>query len=726
MKDIAGRSRVVIEGVTPEIDAGRFLIRRAVGERVVVEADIFADGREALACVLRYRKVRARRWIETPMEPLANDRWRGEFIVSEQGRWDYSIIAWIDPFQTWLDGLEKKAQAGLDVSLELLGGAAVIDRSRKRARGGARKNLTAYFQAVRGDSTPAALALTEKSESDAKAAVFDPTVHYVEPAASSASTARLESGGGTTRALDDRIATGSALADQRNRVAVAAAHELRELMAAYPDRRFATQSSRTLSVMVERARAGFSAWYEMFPRSCAPEAGRHGTLADAEAILPEIAAMGFNIVYLPPIHPIGRAFRKGPNNGLDAGPSDPGCPWAIGSDEGGHKAIHPELGTLDDFGRFASRATELGMEVALDLAFQCSPDHPYVTDHPDWFRHRADGSIQYAENPPKKYQDIYPFDFECEDWQGLWNELKSIVDFWIERGVRVFRVDNPHTKPFRFWEWMIGQVKAEHADIIFLAEAFTAPKVMYRLAKLGFTQSYTYFTWRNAKWDLTQYMNELTQTEVGEYFRPCLWPNTPDILHEYLQSGGRGAFMARLVLAATLSSNYGIYGPAFELCEATPREADSEEYLDSEKYEVRRWDRGSKASLREFITRINAIRREHAALHDNRSLRFHSVDNDQIIAYSKRGADGEDVILTVVNLDPANTQSGWTDLWLEELGLDAHESFEAHDLLTDARYTWKGARNYVELDPGVVPAHVLCLSRPEAQADQKNGTHSGA
>jgi starch synthase (maltosyl-transferring) len=449
----------------------------------------------------------------------------------------------------------------------------------------------------------------------------------------------------------------------------------------------------------------------MFPRSCISQAGTHATFKDCEARLPYITAMGFNVLYFPPIHPIGRTHRKGRNNAACAGPDDPGSPWGIGSEEGGHKAVHPELGTLEDFRRLVVKAREVGIEIALDVAFQCSPDHPYVKEHPEWFRLRPDGTVQYAENPPKKYEDIYPFDFETPRWQELWEELKSVVLFWSEQGIRIFRVDNPHTKPFSFWEWLIAEVKKVYPDVIFLSEAFTRPKIMYSLAKLGFSQSYTYFAWRNTKWEVTQYFTELTQTEVLEYFRPHLWPNTPDILTEYLQSGGRPAFMARLVLAATLGASYGIYGPAFELCENRPRSPGSEEYLDSEKYEIKNWDIERPDGLKAFIALVNRIRRENPALQRDWSLRFHHVDNDQLICYSKQTEDLTNIILVVVNLNPYYTHSGWVDLDLDSLKLEQERPYQVHDLLTGARYLWHGPRNYVELNPSVVPAHIFRFQR---------------
>src|SRR5438067_10699100 len=449
----------------------------------------------------------------------------------------------------------------------------------------------------------------------------------------------------------------------------------------------------------------------MFPRSCASEPGVHGTLRDCEQRLPYVAGMGFDVLYLPPIHPIGRSFRKGKNNELGAGPEDVGSPWAIGAKEGGHKAIHPQLGTLEDFKRLVTKAKESGIEIALDIAFQCAPDHPYAREHPEWFRKRPDGSIQYAENPPKKYQDIYPLDFETDHWKELWDELKSIIVFWCEQGVRIFRVDNPHTKAFPFWEWAIAEVKKDYPEALFLAEAFTRPKVMYRLAKSGFSQSYTYFAWRNTAYELYQYFTELAQPPVREFFRPNLWPNTPDILTEYLQSGGRPAFQARLILAATLGASYGIYGPAFALMEGRPREQGSEEYLDSEKYQVRPWKRDDPNSLRELITIVNRIRRENPALQTDRGLRFHPTENDQLLAYSKSTPDNANVVLTVVNVDPHHVQRGMVNLPLEELGLDRERSFQAHELISGARYLWNGPRNFVELNPRSMPGQIFRFLR---------------
>ena len=648
MEHEESRDRVIIEGVKPEIDGGRFPIKRIIGDKVVVEADIFADGHDVLSAALLYRKEGDRKWSEVPMDFLVNDRWRGSFVVSELGRYHYTFIAWVDRFKTWRQGMVKKVEAKQDVSVDFLVGAQLVDEASQRARKRDAGNMQKWAESLRSNQ--------------------------VSPSAK----AKLALGG-----------------------------RLTAIMTKYSDGRFAVTYPRELVVVVDREKACFSTWYEMFPRSCASEPGRHGTFKDCEMRLPYISEMGFDVLYFPPIHPIGYTSRKGKNNTPTAKPDDPGTPWAIGSEEGGHKAVHPQLGTLDDFRKFIGKAREYGIEVALDLAFQCSPDHPYVKEHPEWFRWRPDGTVQYAENPPKKYQDIYPLEFEAENWRELWEELRSVVLFWIEQGVRIFRVDNPHTKPFAFWEWLINEVKADYPDLIFLSEAFTRPKVMYQLAKLGFNQSYTYFTWRNVKWELTQYFTELTQTDVSEFFRHNLWPNTPDILNDYLRDGGRPAFMTRLVLAGTLGANYGIYGPAFELCENRRRDKESEEYLNSEKYELKQWDIKSPESLKDFIARVNHIRRENPALQSDLSLRFHSVDNDSLICYSKRTEDLSNVILVVVNLDYRYKQAGWVDLSLEELGLDRGKSYKVHDLLADATYRWQGSRNYVELDPQRIPAHIF-------------------
>jgi starch synthase (maltosyl-transferring) len=647
------QQRVVIEHVRPEIDDGRFPVKRVVGDSVTVEAAVFADGHDQVACRVLHWRENPSEAHSSSMKALGNDLWRGEFSVSALGRYFYTVEGWIDRFQTWRGDLIKRISAGQDVRTDLLIGAALIEESASRASAAAihAKTLRAWSERLR----------REQSDECAKLAAAD--------------------------------------------------EELLELMRQYPDWRSATRYHKQLVVVVDREKARYSSWYEVFPRSCSPEPARHGTLRDCEARLPYIASMGFDVVYLPPIHPIGKTFRKGKNNSSPAGQDDVGSPWAIGCSKGGHTAVNPKLGTLEDFEHFRLKAKDHGLEVALDIAFQCSPDHPYVQQHREWFRSRPDGSIQYAENPPKKYEDIYPLDFETKDWRALWDELKSVFLFWIGRGVRIFRVDNPHTKPFAFWEWVINEIKAAHPDVLFLAEAFTRPHVMYRLAKLGFSQSYTYFTWRNTKQELTDYFTELTRTEVREYLRPNLWPNTPDILSEFLQTGGRAAFMIRLILAATLGSNYGIYGPAFELCENTPLRQGSEEYLDSEKFQIKHRDLNATWSLKDLISRTNAIRKQNPALQRDHTLHFHNTDNPMLLCYSKTTEDLSNVVLTVVNLDPFHRQTGWVILDLGAMGLDGSHDFQANDLLGEGRYLWRGSSNYVELAPESLPAHIFHIRR---------------
>lgn len=645
-----GRCRVVIEGVEPQIDAGRYPIKRTLGDTVRVEADVFCDGHDDLAVLLRYRAASSSEWEEIPMLPMVNDRWAAEFQVDQIGRYQYTVVAWVDHFLSWRNALAKRIQANQVATVDLQIGAGLFQEAAQRATSADRERLSSWADRLTRESSGSELGWVS----------------------------------------DEQV------------LRVVRRNTSRDLASVY---------AHNLEVSVERVRARSSAWYELFPRSAAAEPGQHGTLKDVEARLEYVSRMGFDVLYLPPIHPIGQTDRKGQNNATVAGPDDVGSPWGIGAQEGGHKAVHPALGTLDDFRRLVDSAKRKGIEVAMDIAFQCSPDHPYVSEHPDWFRKRPDGTIQFAENPPKKYQDIFPFDFECKDWQGLWEELKSVFVFWIEQGVRIFRVDNPHTKPFPFWEWCIREVKRKYPNTLFLAEAFTRPKIMHRLAKLGFSQSYTYFAWRNTKRELQEYMNQLTQTEVKEFFRPNFWPNTPDILTEYLQVGGRPAFMSRLVLAATLSSNYGIYGPPFEHMWCAPREPGSEEYLDSEKYQVHHHKLDREDSLVDFIARVNGIRRACNALQKNDHLRFHNVDNEQLICFSKASHDLSEIVLVVVNLDPRFTHSGWVDLPLDQLKLDDSHPYQLFDMLSDARYLWHGSRNFVQLDPEVIPAHVFQIQR---------------
>ncbi len=677
-KPSEGRARVVIEAVQPEINCGRFAAKRVTGQTQAVEADIFADGHDKLDARLLYRAAGAKKWLEAPMVLFDNDRWRGAFTPDKPGKWEFTIEAWVDHFLTWQYDFRKRVDGAQieEIPLQLQIGTTLVTEAARRAKGGTAKQLRTVARQMKDANDPQAA---------------------IEAALSVALTKAMQSA---------------------------------------PDRRYATRYERELAVWVDRPRAQFSSWYEMFPRSTGAD-GAHGTFKTATDVLPYVASMGFDILYLPPISPIGAAFRKGRNNSTVAGPEDSGSPWAIGAPEGGHTAIHPALGTIEDFRAFREAAEKQGIEIALDIAFQCSPDHPWVKEHPAFFKHRPDGSIQYAENPPKKYQDIYPIDFESAEWRTLWDELLGVFLYWAGEGVRVFRVDNPHTKAFPFWEWCIASVREKYPDAIFLAEAFTRPKVMYRLAKLGYTQSYTYFTWRNDGASMREYLTELTTDAPKYFFRPNLWPNTPDILHAQLQTISadappaqvRAAYASRFLLAATLSSNYGIYGPAFELQESLPVRPGSEEYLDSEKYEIRNWNkdlrRDRKDSLRPLIAHVNRIRRAELALQTNDTLAFHDTDNPQLLCYSKSytppersvsadvsvisvaGSDasipqgnsveahaeadaatearrqpGSERLLILVNLDPRNYQAGYTRLDMAELGLDWTKPFTVEDLLT--------------------------------------------
>ncbi len=703
MKPKEGRSRVVIEQVSPAVDHGRYPVRRILGDTIQVQGAIFADGHDHVAARLLYRPASERRWRIAPMQPLTNDLWEGAFTVDSLGDWEFTLEGWIDHLDTWASDLKKRIPAqqkpsaaseespspdpgiepsatqptaAADVALALRTGALLLAATAKRARGADARKLSAFAQSLESRAT-------------------ENLSYYEDPLTL----------------------------------------EILELAAHYPDLTFATRYAQEITVRVDRERARFSAWYELFPRSASALPGQHGTFADVERHLPEIAAMGFDILYMPPIHPIGRAFRKGPNNATVSREGDPGSPWAIGDaslaadpkskhslkeDDGGHKSIHPQLGTYADFDHLVAAAAEHGMELALDIAFQCSPDHPWVARHPDWFVIRPDGSIQYAENPPKKYQDIYPLNFESPDWRNLWDELHSVFLFWIKRGVRVFRVDNPHTKALPFWEWCLGELYAHYPDTIFLAEAFTRPHVMYSLAKGGFTQSYTYFTWRNTREELEEYLEEITQPPISDFFKPNFWPNTPDILHKSLQEGGRPVFMQRLILAATLAGNYGIYGPAYELGENAPAKpaagkTESEEYLDSEKYEIRQRDRNQPHSLVPLITRLNAIRRGNPALQANESLVFHPTENPQLICYSKSAPNQQNTILVALNLDPVNEQGGWLHLDTAKLGLTDQDDYIVEDLLTGAEYPWHGSSNYVALRPSTQPAHIFRIRKPSAE-----------
>jgi starch synthase (maltosyl-transferring) len=651
--DFAARppSRVVIEDVTPQVDGGRFAAKRTVGEPVEVGATIFAEGHDLLGARVRYRHASEPAWRDVSMDALGNDRWSACFVVETLGRYEVTVEAWIDRFASWRQGFARKVEAGQDVTTELLEGAALVRAAGTRTGDGDRDGLM-----------------------ERAAFLGSPT----EPA---------------------------------KRAEAALATDLAAIMARHPGRDGAAILPHPLPIDVEVERAGLGAWYECFPRSMSPDPARPGTLRDLANRLDYIAGMGFDVLYLPPIHPIGRSYRKGRNNTLVPKLGDPGSPWAIGAAEGGHTAVHPDLGSLADFDALVTKAKERGLAVALDIAFQCSPDHPWVHEHPEWFRRRPDGSIQYAENPPKRYQDIYPFDFESAAWASLWAALRDVVLFWLGHGVTIFRIDNPHTKPLAFWEWLIAEVRARNPEAVFLSEAFTRPAVMRQLAKVGFSQSYTYFTWRNTKAELTEYLTELTQTPVREYMRPNFFANTPDILHEYLQTGGRAAFQIRLVLAATLMGSYGIYGPPFELCVGDALPEGTEEYRDSEKYEVRHWDLDAPGGLQPLVALLNRIRRDNPACRHDRRLRFFPIDNGALIAYGKTTPDLANVLIVVVNLDPHHPQSGFLELRLGELGIDPDQSYQVDDLLGGARYLWQGPRNYIALDPQALPAHVFRVRR---------------
>ena len=644
-----GKKRIAVENVKPQVDCGRFPVKRLVGERLDVEADIFADGHDSIAAFLMYRKPGSNTWEKVPMKQIGNDRWRASFSAGEIGLWFYTICGGIDRFRTWQQTVRKKLADGQDVSVELGTGIRIVEETCSMAE---HDDFVAFRR-------------------------------WCETLVSWDGSAGVEK-----IALDDEFAN------------IVGKYMTEDGMSFYDIK---------LPLRVDRERTGFGSWYEVFPRSWG-EKGRHGTLKDLETHLPEIAGMGFDVLYLPPIHPIGRTNRKGRNNSITSGADSPGSPWAIGSEEGGHKAIHPMLGSMDDFMSLMDKARQWGMEIALDLAFQCSPDHPYIREHPEWFKWRADETVQYAENPPKRYEDIVPFDFECDDWMNLWKELKSIVLYWIDKGVRIFRVDNPHTKPFVFWEWLLDSILRDQPDTIFLSEAFTRPRVMERLAKIGFSQSYTYFTWRNTKRELQDYMTELTAGPAREYLRPNFWPNTPDILPGILQFGGKAAFISRLVLASTLSSNYGIYGPAFELCLSDSLEG-GEEYADSEKYEIKEWNLRSALDFKVLLSRINRIRRENPALRETFNLRFYEVDNGNIIFFEKRTEDLSNLIMVAVDLDPFRRQSGTVHVPIESLGLSPGEPYLLHDLVGDEKCLWHGEYNRIDIDPAVLPVRIFLVQR---------------
>ncbi|MEO6166377.1 MAG: alpha-1,4-glucan--maltose-1-phosphate maltosyltransferase [Chitinophagales bacterium] len=641
-----GQLRVNIENISPELDGGRYAIKRIAGERVTMEADIFSDGHDNINARIAYKHAASTDWNFTSMELLYNDRWKGSFVVEAMGFWDFKIQAWVDHAMTWQHDLKKRVKGKQPVAVELLIGANHLEKILSGATKREKIEIAKVISLLRDEKK------------------YDKAVE---------------------EALSEKVA---------------------EWIRKYPDDKIITEYPADGKVFADRKKAGFSTWYELFPRSTATELGKHGTFNDVEKVLPRLEEMGIDVLYLPPIHPIGASNRKGKNNAAVAKKGEYGSPWAIGSSEGGHKSILKHFGTLEDFQKLVKKAEYHGIEIALDYALQCSPDHPYVKQHPEWFTWRPDGTVQYAENPPKKYQDVLPINFETGDWKNLWNELKSIVEFWIENGVKIFRVDNPHTKPFPFWEWLIREIKTEHPEVLFLAEAFTRPKVMQLLGKIGFSQSYTYYSWRNTKQEIIQYMNELTKTEMSDYFRPNFWPNTPDINPYMLQSGLESQFITRLFMAATLSSSYGFYGPVYEMMvhDALPGK---EEYLNSEKYEVKWWDWQATNKLKELIAIVNEARYENEALQQTNNIQFCETSNDKLIAFFKQNDHGTNSMLMVVNLDPYYKQGGYVQVPIGRFGKSDYIAYVVHDLINDVSYTWSREWNFVELDPYVMPCHLF-------------------
>ncbi len=644
-----GKSRVIIENVQPVVDGGLYPAKRTIGEIVEVSASIFGDGHDHTRATLLYKRASASKWNSVELQPTYNDDWKASFKVEEQGTYLFTIHAWIDHFDTWYDGFKKKAAAKVDVKVELMEGVV-------------------FLKTLAENGKPNLLSLATKLENTTN-----------------------------PQAAIDLILSDS----------------FSQIVRDYPLKENETVFEKELQVLVENRKANFSSWYEFFPRSSSLEAGKHGTFHDCAKLLPRIAAMGFDVLYFPPIHPIGKLNRKGKNNNVRAQRGEPGSPWAIGSDEGGHKSVLPALGTIEDFKKLVSDAKLLGIDIALDIAFQCAPDHPYVAEHPDWFKQRPDGSIQYAENPPKKYQDIYPFNFESDDWKNLWEELKSVFLFWVDAGVTIFRVDNPHTKPIPFWGWVITEVHKKDPNIIFLSEAFTRPRIMASLAKVGFTQGYTYFTWRVSKQEIIEYVTELVSGPSRNYFRPNFWPNTPDILPYHLQNQGENSFIFRYALAATLSSNFGVYGPSYEFYENTPMEG-KEEYFNSEKYEVRHYDWKRTNRMTDIMSLINKARKENEALQSTWNVQFCPIENTQLIAYVKATDDLSNIILVIVNLDPNGKQSGYVQLPKARLKLSDKVNVKLHDLITDEYYTWTQEWNFVELNPHKIPFHLLRLEIHES------------
>jgi starch synthase (maltosyl-transferring) len=649
MTNSSGRKRVIITNVKPSIDCGAYPAKGTIGEDFLISADIFSDGHDEVKAALLYKHKADRQWKEHAISFINNDHWETNIYPAKTGFYQFQLLGWVDHFITWQNGLIKKYEAGQDLDTEFKIGSTLIEEALNKAAAKDKKILQGYIEKLN-----------------------------------------------QLKAIDERIKT-------------ATNDTLTSIMCRCRDKELLTVSEISV-IEVEGERARFSTWYEMFPRSASFEPGKHGTFKDVVRVLPRIAEMGFDTLYFPPIHPIGEQKRKGRNNSLTPASDDPGSPWAIGSRLGGHKAIHPALGSLSDFQKLIKEARSFNIEIALDIAFQCAPDHPYVKEHPQWFKWRPDGTVQYAENPPKKYEDILPFNFETEDWQNLWKELKSIVDYWIEKGITIFRVDNPHTKSFAFWEWMIPEVRKANPEVIFLAEAFTRPRIMERLAKAGFNQSYTYFTWRNSKKEIEEYMKELTESDLRYYYRPNFWPNTPDILPPEITHGGENAHIRRLILAATLSSNYGLYGPVYEFGYTEPMPG-KEEYIDNEKYEIKTWDWNAQTRIREIITRVNKIRKENTALQTTYNIHFAKTSNDQILCYCKHDRNNSNTLIIAVNMDNWNTQAAKVRLPLAKIGLNDGETYLVRDLLSGDKYKWTGEWNYVQLNPNEMPAHILKVEK---------------
>jgi starch synthase (maltosyl-transferring) len=643
------QNRVIIERVKPEIDGGIYFVKRTIGESVDVTTNIFGDGHDVIRASLLYQVVGAKNWQEAFMTALPNDEWSASFTPDKTGMYAYKIIAWIDDLSTWHKGFKKKYEDGQHIDVELAMGVNFL-----------KQNATNYPKA-------------ETKEMLAYAKILDDKKDYLKA------------------------------------VQTVISEDFAKMVQGFPLKNNVTTYDHNLRVKVERTLAGFSSWYELFPRSATDSVSRHGTFKDVVKQLPRIAEFGFDILYLPPVHPIGEINRKGKNNSVTAKEGEPGSPWAIGSRHGGHKAIEPALGTMADYENLIKEAKKLGIEIALDLALQCAPDHPYIKEHPNWFVWRPDGTIAYAENPPKKYQDIVPLNFECDDWKNLWEELKSIFDFWIEKGVTVYRVDNPHTKPIPFWEWCMAEVQKKYPDVIFLAEAFTRPKIMASLGKVGYTQSYSYFTWRVTKAELTEYMTELTQTESKEYYRPNFWPNTPDILPYHLHARNANAFYLRLALAATMSSNYGVYGPVYEFAYNESFHG-KEEYMNSEKYEIQVHDWTARNRITDLMTLLNRVRKANTALQTTWNIHFTPTNNDKLISYVKVSENTEgvkNIVWCVANLDTENTQAGEVSVPKELLGIKGRTNLSVQDLSTGETYFWKDDWNFVELNPYKSPIHIF-------------------